>query len=85
MVPAHVEPHAAPSIPQPVRARRADVAEQEICHGMSRGRGWGTNVSSQLWALWAELILLLVVVVLSSSVSSSSSSSSSSLQNLENS
>lgn len=36
VVSSHVEPHAAPPIPQPVGAGRADVAEQEVCHGMLR-------------------------------------------------
>lgn len=38
VVSSHVEPHAAPPIPQPVGAGRADVAEQEVCHGMLRTR-----------------------------------------------
>lgn len=33
VVPAHVEPHAAAPLPQPVGAGGADVAEQEVCHG----------------------------------------------------
>lgn len=33
VVPTHVEPHAAPPLPQPVGAGRADVAEQEVCPG----------------------------------------------------
>lgn len=35
MVPPHVEPHAAPSVPQPVCSGRADAAQQEICHGIN--------------------------------------------------
>ncbi len=45
VVPTYVEPHAAPSIPQPVCAGWADVAQQEICHGESQG----AKVRSQLW------------------------------------
>lgn len=47
MVPSHVEPHAAPSIPQPVRAGRADVAQQEICHGESEGGEGQVTVLSE--------------------------------------
>lgn len=44
VVSSHVEPHAAPPIPQPVGAGRADVAEQEVCHGMFTD---GANVRSR--------------------------------------
>lgn len=53
VVSSHVEPHAAASIPQPVRPGRADVAQQEICHGESQGAK-GSNHGFG-WALWSEL------------------------------
>lgn len=33
VVPTHVEPHAAPPLPQPVGAGGADAAQQEVCPG----------------------------------------------------
>ena len=47
MVPSHVESHAAPSIPQPICAGRADVAQQEICHGESEGGEGQVTVLSE--------------------------------------
>lgn len=60
VVSPHVEPHAATSIPQPVCAGRADVAQQEICHGESQR----AKVRSQLgWALWSEVFCFYPIVL----------------------
>jgi len=61
VVPSHVEPHAAPSIPQPVGAGRADVAQQEICRGESQG----AKVRSQLWVSCTSYLIFLVQIAVS--------------------
>lgn len=58
VVPAHVEPHATPSLPQPVCAGWADAAQQKVCRGERKWEGRVQNMPLQRGGKSPELCAL---------------------------